>query len=108
MKIGYNPRDISDTVRKLVQLAQGRIFFGTPANPSGNCDLDPTVSLVVTTADTNTSTTHQLGRVPAAYLQIRQTAGGQVYDASGGTANWTATALDLRATVPGTYTLMIW
>lgn len=108
MKIQFNAGDLTDTVRRIVQVLQGRVALGTATNPeSKNADVDPTVSLVIAAANTNTVTAHQLGRVPDLYLVTGATAAGSVYDSSVGRANWTATEIELRASATGTYRLMI-
>ena len=47
------------------------------------------------TADTDTTITHNLGRVPAGYIVIRSSGSGVVYDGST-PADWTATTFTLR------------
>ena len=55
---------------------------------------------MASTANTDTTITHNLGRIPNGYIQIRSR-GGTVYDASTGTTNWTATTMVLRDTAAG-------
>lgn len=50
-------------------------------------------------ANTDTDFTHQLGRVPNGIFPVRTAKGGVLYDASNGTASWTATNIRLRSTV---------
>lgn len=67
------------------------------------------VKLQVTINSSNTTITHNLGRVPNGYKVFRNGNGGVVYDSSAGTANWTTTTMDLRSTVTGNVvSLEIW
>lgn len=65
------------------------------------------VRVLVTIDTTDTTITHSLGRIPSGYLVFRAQADGVVYDGSGLGADWTASAIVLRASVQGAYTLFV-
>lgn len=58
-------------------------------------------------ANVDVTLNHPLGRVPNGYKAIRSSSGGVLYDASDGTASWTASTIKLRATVAGTYSFEV-
>ena len=55
----------------------------------------------------NTSISHNLGRKPTMYLVARNSSGGVVYDGTNHGTDWTGGLIVLRATVAGTYSLLI-
>lgn len=56
---------------------------------------------------TDTTLAHLLGRIPSIYLVGQNSAGGVLYNASTGTADWSPSQIVLRATVAGTFTLLL-
>lgn len=59
------------------------------------------------TANTDTTITHRLGRIPVFYLLLRSKLGGITYDGSNGGTDWTTTKIVLRNTV-GTENNWVW
>jgi zona occludens toxin (predicted ATPase) len=55
----------------------------------------------------DTTLPHVLGRVPNGYIMYRSSSGGQVYDASTGESLWSRSSIVLRATVAGTFSVLI-
>lgn len=99
-----------DAIRAILQALRGRILLGLPSDSgkTKNCDLDPTITLTIVAANTDTTATHNLNRKPEVYVVIGQAQAGSVYDSSAGTTNWTASQIELRASATGTYKLMVW
>jgi hypothetical protein len=65
------------------------------------------VRVLVTINTTDTTITHQLGRIPSIYLVGRSQAAGVVYDGTNLGSDWTTTQIVLRASTAGRYDLLI-
>ena len=58
-------------------------------------------------ATTDTVIDHALARVPSGYLVARAQSDGVVYDGTADGADWTGATITLRASVAGSYTILI-
>jgi len=56
---------------------------------------------------TDTILTHELARVPSIYIAIRNQAGGIVEDGSALGSDWTSSHITLRASIAGTYGILV-
>jgi hypothetical protein len=63
--------------------------------------------LIATIGTGDTTLTHSLGHIPTQYWPVRNPGGGVVYDGTNGGTDWTASVIVLRATVAGTYTIVV-
>lgn len=73
-----------------------------------NAKIGPYAALVGRAIGTSDTTLpHVLGRVPNGYIMYRSSSGGQVYDASTGESLWSRSSIVLRATVAGTFSVLI-
>ena len=91
------PRFADQFAQSVVQAINGDLDFSS----NFNCLI---LSLTFTAANANTVFNHGLGRIPANYLQVGQTAGMVVYN---GTLSHTVSQLNLRSTAAGTVQLLI-
>ncbi len=65
----------------------------------------PLLGQTIDAADT--AIPHAMGRIPNGYLVIRNTPGGVVFDGTNHGTDWTPQAIVLRASIAGTYGLML-
>jgi hypothetical protein len=65
------------------------------------------VVAAVSISTTDTVIPILLGRLPSCYLVARNSSGGVVYDGSNHGTDWSGSQIVLRATVAGTYTLLV-
>jgi hypothetical protein len=65
------------------------------------------VGRVFSAANTDTTFSHVLGRIPNGYIIYRNSAAGIVYDASDGTTSWTSTSIKLRSSATGTVSVLV-
>jgi hypothetical protein len=56
---------------------------------------------------TPTVLTHNLGRTPTGYHMVRSHQGGVVFDEDPDESAWSGTSVTLRATVAGTYSILV-
>ena len=88
-------RDLDNDVKKLFDMAQGRVRFGTGTDGARGENISGEFQVVSDTGNANTefSVIHTLGAVPVGYLVLKNSKAGAIYD---GTTAWTSTTIYLR------------
>lgn len=71
--------------------------------PSENFDSSE-ISITFSSAGSDVTVAHSLGRIPSGYWVINRTAGFVIYD---GSIDWTDEDITLRATALGTATILV-
>jgi hypothetical protein len=87
--------------QNLTQVINGRIGFGD-GTKSDNLD-GVWVTATFASANTDTTFTHNLGRVPVAYFVAKKSKSCDVFT---GTLAWTSSQITLQGTVAGTTVLL--
>jgi hypothetical protein len=87
--------------QNLARAVNGHLGFGDGVNPD---NLDGVwVTVTFTSANADTTFTHNLGRVPVAYFVAKKS---QACDIFTGTLAWTSSQMTLQGTVAGTTVLL--
>ena len=97
----YSRDAIIGTVRKLIPFTH-RPFRSGQRDGNGQ-----QLQIVFGSPNVDTAAKLSLGRIPQYFVQLNATVGGVLYNGSNQGADWTAVKIVLRATVAGTYNLVV-